>query len=89
MLEKIFIATFILTLLVGSAFGLVVITEKDTVGVQENTAPPPSQFKIRSVGDNNAVDTSSEDDEFNHLRNLIRKLRKDIKAIPAVIAPSY
>ena len=85
MLEKLFIGTFILTLLVGSALGLVVVTESDKQSVEDTPLDHPS-FKIYSFED---AGVQNEDDNDDYLLNLIRRLRRDVKAIPAVTAPVY
>lgn len=75
---------------VGSALA-VVIYQSDNANTPEPNQSS-QEFKLITVDSNYntaEVNDYSNEDEFYHLRNIIRKLREDVKAIPAVTAPLY
>ncbi|MBU1622549.1 MAG: hypothetical protein KKH52_01245 [Nanoarchaeota archaeon] len=85
LLEKLFVAVLIMSILVGSSLVVVAFSESKEEPITKDNQQP---YKFIVV-DNKVSSEDNSDEEYNYLINQIKKLKKEIKAIPAVTAPLY
>ncbi|MDP3640356.1 MAG: hypothetical protein Q8R53_04100 [Nanoarchaeota archaeon] len=87
MLKKVFLATLILTLFVASSLLVVIAAEGDTGQEKIETLTPTSVKIIVSEEPSNQV--FSNQGNLEYLEHLMRKIKRDVKRIPAVAVPLY